>query len=104
MAESTFLVAARVDEIPSGKLKAVEVGGRSILLCHSDNRIYAIENRCSHAEQELECGRLRLGWISCPMHGARFDLATGEAIKGPATEPIDTFPVRIIGGMIEVAV
>lgn len=104
MAESTFVAAARLDEVPPGAVKAVEVGGRSILLCHHENRIYAIENRCSHAEQELECGRVRLGWISCPMHGARFDLATGEALKGPATEPIDTFPVRIAGASIEVAV
>jgi 3-phenylpropionate/trans-cinnamate dioxygenase ferredoxin subunit len=104
MEQTRFLTAASLDEVPPGRTKAVELGGRSILLCNSDGRVFAIENRCSHAEQPLDCGRMRLGWISCPMHGARFDLESGEALKGPAVEPIDTFAVRVIGGMIEVAV
>ena len=104
MAEPIFVAAAKLDELQPSRARAVEIGGRSVLLCLYEGRVYAIENRCSHAEQELECGRIRQGWISCPMHGARFDLASGEAIKGPATEPIDTFPVRIVGGTIEVAV
>jgi 3-phenylpropionate/trans-cinnamate dioxygenase ferredoxin subunit len=103
MSEALFVAVAKVDEIPPGKVKAVEAGGRAILLCHEEGRIHAIENRCSHAEMPLECGRVRWGWISCPMHGARFDLATGEAIKGPAVEPIDVFPVRIVGDAVEVA-
>ncbi|MET0250581.1 MAG: Rieske 2Fe-2S domain-containing protein [Novosphingobium sp.] len=103
MSETTFIAVARIDEVPQGTVKPVEAGGRAILLCH-DDRIHAIENRCSHAEQPLDCGRMRRGWISCPMHGARFDLATGEALKGPAVEPIDTFPVRIVGDTIEVCV
>jgi nitrite reductase/ring-hydroxylating ferredoxin subunit len=103
MPEPLFVAVAAVADVPPGTIKAVEVAGRSILLCHDDQRIYAVENRCSHAEMPLDCGRLRWGWISCPMHGARFDLATGEALKGPAVEPIDVFPVRIAGDTIEVA-
>jgi 3-phenylpropionate/trans-cinnamate dioxygenase ferredoxin subunit len=104
MEQGHFEAAANVEDVPAGTIKAVEIGGRSILLCHAAARVFAIENRCSHAEQPLECGRMRMGWIACPTHGARFDLETGEALKGPAVEPIDTFPVRIVGGVIEVAV
>jgi 3-phenylpropionate/trans-cinnamate dioxygenase ferredoxin subunit len=99
-----YVTVARVDEIPDGGVKVVEVGGRSILLCSSEGRIYAIENLCSHAQQALECGRIRYGWIACPAHGARFDLETGEPMNMPATEPIATFSVRITGDLVEINV
>ena len=103
MSETDFVAAAPLDEVPPGKTRAVTVGGRAILLCNSDGRIHAIAALCSHAEEPLACGRIRLGWIACPAHGARFDLETGEALTGPASEPIATYAVRIVDGMIEVA-
>ena len=103
MSEPAFVAAARIDEVPPGSVKAVAVGGRSVLLCNDEGQIHAVENRCSHAEEPLACGRMRWGWIACPAHGARFDLETGEALNPPATEPIAVFAVRVSGDMIEVA-
>ena len=103
MTQRPFVAVATLQDVPPGTVKAVDVGGRSILLCHAGDRIFAVENLCSHAEQPLECGRLKNGWIACPTHGARFDLETGEPIGGPATEPIATFAVRIKGDAIEIA-
>lgn len=99
-----FIPVALEGELPSGTVKAVSVEGRSILLCNSDGQVHAVENICSHAHEPLECGLMRRGWISCPAHGARFDLETGEPMNGPATEPIAIFPVRIMDGHIEIAV
>lgn len=104
MNQSKFIGVARKDEVPPGTAKVVEVGGRSILLCNADDRIFAVENLCSHAEQPLACGRIKYGWIACPVHGARFDLETGEPLNPPATKPISTFAVRINGETVEVAV
>ncbi|WP_333882966.1 non-heme iron oxygenase ferredoxin subunit [Sphingobium yanoikuyae] len=104
MSESNFMAAAPYDEVPLGKTKSVTIDGRAILLCNSDGQIHAIAALCSHADEPLACGRIRLGWIACPAHGARFDLETGEPLTGPASEPIATYPVRIVDGMIEVAI
>jgi 3-phenylpropionate/trans-cinnamate dioxygenase ferredoxin subunit len=104
MTELTFIPVARTDEIAPETAKEVEVDGRSILICHSDGRFFAVENMCSHAQEPLACGRLKRGWLSCPAHGARFDLETGEPLNPPASEPIATFPVRIVGDVIEVAI
>ena len=82
----------------------MEAGGKSIVLAHSREQIFAVINRCSHAEEPLECGRVRNGWIACPVHGARFDLETGEVMNPPATFPIETFAVRVVGDVIEVEV
>ena len=95
---------ARLEEVPNGTVRPVEAGGKSIILCHTKNQIFAVVNECSHANEKLECGRMRSGWISCPVHGARFDLATGEPMNPPATRPIQTFPTRVVDEWIEVAV
>ena len=103
MSEAKFTAVARSAEIVPDSVKVVEAGGRSILLCNHQDRLFAVENLCSHAQQPLECGRVKRGWISCPAHGSRFDLASGEALNPPATSPIAVFAVRIRGDMVEVA-
>ncbi len=91
-------------ELGESATKAVTVGESQIVLCQFDGELFAIEDKCSHADEPLACGRIRNGWIACPAHGGRFDLATGEAVGPPATVPIRTYPVRVVGGMIEIAV
>jgi 3-phenylpropionate/trans-cinnamate dioxygenase ferredoxin component len=49
-------------------------------------------------------GRVRHCTITCPVHGAKFNLETGAALNLPATKPIATYPVRVAGDWIEVRV
>jgi 3-phenylpropionate/trans-cinnamate dioxygenase ferredoxin subunit len=101
----SFSRVLKASDLPPGTKKAVEVGGRSVLICHSnERRLYAVSNICSHAHEKLECGRLFRTAIGCPIHGARFDLNTGRALGPPATKPIATFPVRVVEDWIEVEV
>jgi len=102
MTEKTFVAVATLDEVPAGGKKVVSANGNDILLCNTNDRIFAVRNLCSHAYETLDCGRLRNGWIACPVHGARFDLETGSPMNPPASMPIDTFEVRIVGDSIEV--
>lgn len=103
MTDACFVPAAAAAALPAGSTLAVTMGALQILLCHDGGAIHAIENRCSHMAEPLTCGVMRRGWIACPAHGARFDLATGEVLGPPATAPIRTFPVRVVDGTIEVA-
>ncbi len=104
MSEAIFRPVAAESDVEEGAVVKVELQGQSILLCHTNGRIFAVANRCSHADEALECGRMRRGWIACPAHGARFNLETGEAMNPPATEAIVTYEVRVTGGTIEVLV
>ncbi len=104
MTDKSFIAVAKVEDVPPGGKKCVEVNGIAVLLCNSKDQIFAVRNQCSHAHETLEDGRVRSGWISCPVHGARFRLDTGEPMNPPATIAIDTFEVRIEGDTIEVAV
>jgi nitrite reductase/ring-hydroxylating ferredoxin subunit len=73
-------------------------------MCRVDGRYYAVSNRCSHASQTLSSGRLRGVELTCPLHGARFDVRTGACLAGPAERPIRTFPVTIESGKVYVEV
>jgi 3-phenylpropionate/trans-cinnamate dioxygenase ferredoxin subunit len=94
----------KAEELPPGGKKAVQLGGGCILLCHVNQRLYAISNTCSHNQQALDGGRVMGSSIACPLHGARFDLATGKALNLPAKKPVPVYEVRVVDGWIEVAV
>jgi len=104
MSEPSFTPALPLADLPAGSKQVVTLAGVPILLCHTADRVFAVRNECSHARETLDCGRMRGGWIACPVHGARFDLESGEPLNPPATQPIQTFAVRIIDDSIEVAV
>lgn len=103
-AERVFARVLNVSDVPPGTKKAIDVAGISVLVCHLDGRFFAVSNICSHAQEKLECGRMSRGWISCPVHGARFELASGRAMNPPATKPIATYEVRVVEDWIEVLV
>jgi 3-phenylpropionate/trans-cinnamate dioxygenase ferredoxin subunit len=90
-------------ELPAGAKKPLVVDGKPVLLCNVAGRIHAIANVCSHNEKPLERGRVGQGWIACPTHGARFDLASGKPLCLPATKPIAIHEARVVDDWIEVA-
>jgi 3-phenylpropionate/trans-cinnamate dioxygenase ferredoxin component len=104
MAEPLFTAVLPMAELQDASVRLVNVAGVAILLCNDQGELFAVENRCSHLDEPLACGKIKWGWIACPAHGARFDLATGEALNPPATAPIRTFPLRVVDGIIEVAI
>jgi 3-phenylpropionate/trans-cinnamate dioxygenase ferredoxin component len=99
---SSFSRALKTSDLPPGTKKLVQLEGVCVLLCHANQRYYAISSICSHNQRSLEQGRVMGGSISCPFHGARFDLASGAALNLPATKPIATYEVRVVDEWIEV--
>jgi nitrite reductase/ring-hydroxylating ferredoxin subunit len=91
--------AELVEEVP----RATTLGGCAVLLCRVGGVAVAVVDRCSHAGSPLAGGRVRRGAISCPLHGARFDLRTGENIGGlyPA---LTTLRTRVSDGVVEVEI
>jgi 3-phenylpropionate/trans-cinnamate dioxygenase ferredoxin component len=87
-------------------MKLVNAGLVSIGVYHVDGELYALEDRCSHDDGPLVEG----DWdpedriVVCPRHGARFDLTTGRPLSLPATEPVETYPVRVEDGVVKVTV
>ena len=80
--------------------QVVEVDGMSVLVCNSGGEHFAIENRCTHQDSPLADGRVRNGFISCPLHGVKFDLRTGEPRGDLARRAVRTFPVSEASGQV----
>ena len=81
---------------------SVNVKGKNILICNTEEGFFAVQDMCTHALIPL-CGGLIQGTlISCPLHGAVFNLKTGEVMAPPAFEDIDTFILKIEGTSISV--
>lgn len=100
--DKEFTRFCEVAELPEGAKKAKKINGAMVLLIRAKGEIYAISNVCSHQEKFLHMGRVRNCKITCPLHGAQFDLKTGAATCLPATKPIPVYEVRVVDDWIEV--
>lgn len=89
-------------ELPDGELTGVEVEGRRVLLHRSGEDVHALDNTCSHAGGVLSRGEISGCIVTCPLHGARFDVRDGHIVRGPAHHPQPVLPARIRSGWIEV--
>ncbi len=87
--------------------------GQAIKLCHAgrvvavflaEGEFYAIDDRCTHAEASLAEGDVFETEVECPLHGAIFDLATGEALTLPASRPVNTYATRVEQGKVRVEI
>lgn len=91
-----FMSVLRLTDLPETGFIGVTIGGYSALVARFPDGVFAVENRCSHASSELSGGRLKMGRISCPLHGARFDFRTGASLGGTlAPHGLRTFAVRV---------
>ena len=98
-----FQIVAKTSDIPQGKTLCVTVNGIDILICHTAEGFYAVNNLCSHADAKLSEGKLKGCRVLCPLHGAAFDVKDGSALSKPASKPIATYPIEIDGELIKLA-
>ncbi len=80
----------------------VDVDGTEVAIFKLDKKFYAIEDVCTHDGAEIASGELEGDEIVCPRHGARFCVKTGEVKCAPAYENIETFPIQITAGRVQV--
>ena len=90
--------------LPPGSCLRADVDGDDVLIVNVDGTVYAIDNICSHEYAELSDGELHGQEIECPLHGARFDVTTGEALTPPAYDDVRTYEVRVEDDVIQVKV
>ena len=78
-----FEKAARLNEIPPGSIKSVQVGGKQLALANVGGTLCAIDNTCLHRGGPLGEGQLEGKVVTCPWHGWQFDVTTGKAVQNP---------------------
>jgi 3-phenylpropionate/trans-cinnamate dioxygenase ferredoxin component len=98
--KKTWVEVARLDELPKGSMKRIEIDSHRYLIVNAEGTIYAVDDRCSHEDISLYLGCIQGENIKCSLHGSRFSLKTGEPLEDPATESIGTYHIKIEAEMI----
>jgi 3-phenylpropionate/trans-cinnamate dioxygenase ferredoxin subunit len=101
---SDFRTVAKVEDVPAGTMLQVELDGVKIVLAHVGDRVFALQDQCTHEEFPLSSGELVGGQVTCSLHGARFDLETGAPRALPAVRPVRTYETRVEGEDVQVRI
>lgn len=98
-----FTHLASLKDLQTRKLICVKTNGYRILIALAEDKVYAVDDMCSHEDASLSKGSLHADCVKCPLHGSRFRLATGEALDEPAEEALNTYTVKIEDDKILIA-
>jgi 3-phenylpropionate/trans-cinnamate dioxygenase ferredoxin subunit len=100
----TQVLVGAVTDFPLDAGTCVDADGIAVAVFRLEQGLFAISNRCSHAEASLCEGDVFEGEVECPLHGAAFDIATGKALTLPATRPVATYLTEVRDGNVFVSV
>lgn len=87
-------------DVPEGGAKCVTVNAKPYALFRVGGVVYCIDNRCTHVGGPLCEGELEGPTVTCPWHGSRFDVRTGQVVGPPARSPVRSYPVTVDGGVV----
>ena len=99
-----YLEIAPASELPSGERLFVEIAGKPIVIFNIAGQFYSIADVCSHDDGPVGEGDIEGYNITCPRHGAEFDVRTGQVMSMPAVVDIPAYPVRVVDGMIQLGI
>jgi 3-phenylpropionate/trans-cinnamate dioxygenase ferredoxin subunit len=99
---SDYRRAIDLADLPQARAVGIEIDGRPVVIVRLGEAVHALRNRCAHAGTRFDRAPAVGHAISCPMHGARFDVRTGRCVNSPYDD-IPVYPVRVRDGVVEVA-
>lgn len=103
MKKEKYVTVATRGDVQPGEMRAVDVEGVPVLLCNVEGEYFAVHDECTHECFPLSEGKLDGHTLTCMLHGASFDIKTGEVLALPAYEPVRTYRVRVEGEDVSVA-
>ena len=101
---SEFIFAAKTNEVPDGTAKMVELKGKKLAVFHQGGSYFATDNECTHRGGSISEGERSGNIVTCPLHGATFDISSGKVLSGPASRDLAFYKVRVHGDDIEIEV
>jgi nitrite reductase/ring-hydroxylating ferredoxin subunit len=99
-----FTRIAGVADVPAGSAKQVAVNGRMLALFNVGGTIYVLDDTCPHRGGPLSEGEVQGTQVTCPWHGASFDLATGQHLSPPAPHGVHAYKAQVVGDEIQVEI
>ena len=99
-----FITLSREVELSTGEMKSFKAGDFKVAVAKVGEQLFAFGDTCTHRQCPLSKGELEESIVTCPCHGSQFDVSTGEVVRGPAEDPVPSYPVRVEGDAIQVEV
>lgn len=93
-----------VGGVAEGEMSSYGVGERQVAIANVEGDLHAFDDVCTHQQCSLAEGDLDGTTVECPCHGSQFDVTTGEAVHGPAADPVDVFELREQDGELQVLI
>ncbi|MEM1264171.1 MAG: NifU family protein [Pseudomonadota bacterium] len=100
-ADSGWMYAVDIEEVPEGDIKCIDLDGHSLLFSRVDQRVTCFENACSHLGMPMDSGSVINGILTCPHHHFEYSLQSGECLTAPEVQ-LQTHAVRVLGSQVEV--
>ncbi len=99
-----LIKVATLSDVPPATCRQVDAGGRAVAVFNVGGTIYAIGGTCTHRGGPLGEGELDETVVTCPWHGAEFDVTTGQVVGPPAEQSVPAYQVVVDGEDITVDV
>jgi len=101
-----FKLAVNVEYLKPGEIVKVDIGSTPVLVGNVDGEFYALSNICPHSVRPIleHKSSMKDNQVKCPHHGSIFDMATGDLVRGLATECLTKYPVHVEGNRVLVEV
>src|SRR5438094_10279240 len=95
---------ASIRDVASGQGIAVEAEGQRIAIFNVNGEFHAIGDTCTHRGGPLSQGKVEGSTVTCPWHGATFDIRTGNVLSPPAPAGVSSFKVLVEDGQIKLEI
>jgi nitrite reductase (NADH) small subunit len=86
-----------ISQLPPGTGKAVQAGAKQVATFNVGGTFYALDSLCTHRHGPLAEGAVEGTIVTCPWHGSKFDVTSGQVVKDPASRSVSAYPVRVEG-------
>lgn len=96
-----FIKICALSDIPPSEPLIVEINGEPVALCRIGEQVYALEDVCPHQGASFEGGEIEDEVLTCPLHGWRANICTGQSLEAPSLK-IKTYDTKIEGGNVYV--
>jgi nitrite reductase/ring-hydroxylating ferredoxin subunit len=97
-----FTKIAAVQEVPSGSAKQVTFNGRKLAVFNVGGTFYVLDDTCPHRGAPLSEGVVAGTEVTCPWHGAAFDLASGQHLCPPAQQGVRAYKVQVVADEVQI--
>jgi len=99
---SRWIDLLKQDELEPGDVTRVTVDNRQLAIYDAPDGLYATDALCTHGGAELCDGYFDGLVIECPLHQGCFDIRSGQPLGAPVTRALNTYPVRVVAGRVQV--